>query len=293
MLFDNDEIGNRQLGEEYFGHEVFVVLEDIVNFYDFLSDNSFRFLGNSLITTLTQNLDTSVYDAICGTVESIMVVLKNGRINDAYSLLRKYDDTIMVDTYKSIVLERENKHFVTELMDENKDFLLKTFAQDSKIRAWVKFAKKLYNQNQDMAKEIGKNPMLSDVTKLIKEVDSNSFNKKRQTCNNNVHYNSWGTFILNNFRLIRSTNIWKGHLKNIQETVIQFFALHFCYIYILHPEYYVASDYVDYLDRGLTPPEGIQNKVANYIQKMFDKYIKPNYPDAAEYLLDIKNLKLQ
>lgn len=122
MIIETDEIENRQLGEEYYSHEVFTVLKDIVNFYDFLSDNSFRFLGNSLITTVTQNLDTSVYEAICGTVESIAVVLKNGRINDVYSLLRKYDDAIMVDTYKSLVFEKENEQFMTELMDENNDF---------------------------------------------------------------------------------------------------------------------------------------------------------------------------
>lgn len=144
-----------------------------------------------------------------------------------------------------------------------------------------------------MAKEIGKNPTLSDVTKLIKEEDTSSFNKKRQTCNNNVHYNSCGTFILNNFRLIRTTDIWKVHLQNIKDTVVQFFTLHFSYIYILHPEYYVASDYVDCLDCGLTPPEGSQYLVANYVQEMFDKYIKPNYAKGAEYLLEIKNLELQ
>lgn len=293
MIFTNEDIENRCLGKDYYEDEVFSTLHDIIDFYDFLSNNSFRFLGNSLITDVVLNLDTSIYDAICGTVESINVVLKNGRINDAYSLLRKYDDAIMVDTYKSVIFDKENEKFMSTLLDDDKDSSLKDFAKDSKIRAWVKFSKKLYSQSQDMAKEIAKNSMLLDVSNLIKGNDGETFNKRRQTCNNNVHYNSWRTFILNDFRLIKSSGIWKRHLNNIKETVIQFFCLHFAYIYILHPAYYMAADHIDYLDCGETPPEGSEYWVANYVQEMFDTYVKPNYPEAAKYILNINNLELK
>lgn len=38
----------------------------------------------------------------------------------------------------------------------------------------------------------------------------------------------------------------------------------------------MASDYVDYLDLGQTPPEGSEKWIANAAQEMFNKIIKPH-----------------
>ena len=38
----------------------------------------------------------------------------------------------------------------------------------------------------------------------------------------------------------------------------------------------MASDYIDYLENGLTPPKDSEKWIANYAQEAFDKYIKPN-----------------
>ena len=289
MLSINDEIGNRKIRKDYLEHDIFSVLQDIIDFYDLLSYNSFFFVDNSLLTSVVQNLDTSVFDAMCGTIESIKMVLGNGRINDAYSLLRKYDDAIMVDAYMNIILRKENDKFIADLLKDEAS--LQNNIKESMIRAWVKFSKKLYKQTSDMAKEIGNDPTLYKVSQLIK--GSESFKHNRNICNDNVHYNSWSTFVLNNFHLINTTQSWKKHLDKMKATLIQFFALHFSYIYILHPEFYVASDYVDSLDCGITPPESTMNWVASFVQTVFDKYVKPFYPDAAEYLVGLKILELK
>ena len=118
MLSINYEIGNRKIRKDYLEHDIFSVLQDIIDFYDLLSYNSFLFVDNSLLTSVVQNLDTSVFDAMCGTIESIKMVLGNGRINDAYSLLRKYDDAIMVDAYMNIILRKENDKFFADLLKD-------------------------------------------------------------------------------------------------------------------------------------------------------------------------------
>ena len=44
----------------------------------------------------------------------------------------------------------------------------------------------------------------------------------------------------------------------------------------MNPQYLMASDYIDYLDEGATPPKGSENWIATYAQEAFDKYIKRN-----------------
>jgi hypothetical protein len=48
----------------------------------------------------------------------------------------------------------------------------------------------------------------------------------------------------------------------------------------------MASDYIDYLDLGLTPEEGSQYLVAPFIQNIFDTEIKTKRIDL---YLEIKN----
>ena len=45
----------------------------------------------------------------------------------------------------------------------------------------------------------------------------------------------------------------------------------------------MASNYVDYLDLGQTPPEGSENWIANIAQETFNKIIKP-HKELALYL---------
>ena len=52
--------------------------------------------------------------------------------------------------------------------------------------------------------------------------------------------------------------------------------MHLAFIFYMNPQYLMASDYIDYLDEGATPPKGSENWIATYAQEAFDKYIKRN-----------------
>ena len=41
-------------------------------------------------------------------------------------------------------------------------------------------------------------------------------------------------------------------------------------------EYMMSSDYIDYLDKGRTPPEGSEHWIAPFAQEAFDKFVKPD-----------------
>lgn len=56
----------------------------------------------------------------------------------------------------------------------------------------------------------------------------------------------------------------------------QVFTIHLAFIFYLNGQFMMASDYIDSLEIGLTPPEGCENWIAPFAQEAFDKYIKPN-----------------
>ena len=88
--------------KEYVEHEIFSILNDLMEFYDSLSFNVMGFRHPGIAAQIWYNIDTYLYSSIEGTLDSISLVLEKGRISDAFSLARKYHDTVVIDIYKSI-----------------------------------------------------------------------------------------------------------------------------------------------------------------------------------------------
>jgi hypothetical protein len=65
------------------------------------------------------NFDTYLYSSVQGTLESITAILRSGRINDAYALLRKYHDSALINIYASLYLRDHFSidNFVVEQID--------------------------------------------------------------------------------------------------------------------------------------------------------------------------------
>lgn len=66
------------------------------------------------------------------------------------------------------------------------------------------------------------------------------------------------------------------HLVNCEIILNQLFLLHLSFIFHLNPQYLMASDYMDYMDEGMTPPAGCENWIATFAQDAFDKVIRPH-----------------
>ena len=66
------------------------------------------------------------------------------------------------------------------------------------------------------------------------------------------------------------------HLKNCEVMLNQLFLIHLSFIFHLNSHYLMASDYMDYMEMGMTPPEGSENWIAPFAQDAFDKIIKPH-----------------
>lgn len=87
--------------KSYFEHQVFSDIESMREFYDDLTMGCFTFIPTG--TSAVFNYASYVYSAIEGTLDSMDTLLKKGRINDAYVLVRKMFDDILVEIYIDVV----------------------------------------------------------------------------------------------------------------------------------------------------------------------------------------------
>ena len=115
MGFVNNEI-NR---DSYQNHPVFELIEHMKEYYDGLFDTCFHFIPEG--TLGAGNYASYVYLSLYSTLDSIRLLLKAGHINDAFVLIRKLFDTVLVEIYFDVV--RKDKFdwmecFVVKDVDE-------------------------------------------------------------------------------------------------------------------------------------------------------------------------------
>jgi hypothetical protein len=91
--------------EKYTQHKVFTEIRKYADFYDSLSFSTMHFIA---MGTKALNFDTYIFLSIKGTLKSISVLLSQGRINDSYTLLRKYYDSCIINAYEIAYLQ---EHF--------------------------------------------------------------------------------------------------------------------------------------------------------------------------------------
>ena len=94
-----------RMPESYLKHKVFDDLKYMMEFYDSISMSCLSFVATG--THGITNYASYVYTAIEGTLDSISILLTKGRINDAYTLIRKLFDDILLEIYMDVILKHE------------------------------------------------------------------------------------------------------------------------------------------------------------------------------------------
>jgi hypothetical protein len=222
-----------RLGKEYSEHPIFTQLDYYTDFYDSLSFSIMGFV--SMGTTAITNIDTYAYSSMKGTIESINDVLKKGRINDAYSLLRKYYDSTMINVYASLYLH-DNQNI--------ENFIV------YKIDNWLKGSETI-PEYRIISKYIKDSPKLSAINKLLQRDDR--YKKIRDRCNDHIHYNFYQHYLLNDSNIYNPnrTKYLTIFAKDIEAIFIQ----HLIYTFYLNDHYMVSSDYLDSIEMGIQPEE--------------------------------------
>jgi hypothetical protein len=257
-----------KFGKEYFEHSIFNQLKYYSDFYDSLSFSIMGFI--SMGTSGIINMDTYAYSSIKGTIESIKDILKKGRINDAYALLRKFYDSTIINVYTNLYLQ------------DNFDIDNFIVAQ---IDNWRKGSETI-PEYRKISKYIKDSPKLSIINNLLLRDDR--YKKIRDRCNDHTHYNFYQNYLLNDNEIYNPdrTKYLTVFAKDIEAIFIQ----HLAYIFYLNDHYMVSSDYMDCMELGIQPEEDSQYWVAPFIQETFD-IIKAKRYDIAEEIK--KNTMMQ
>jgi hypothetical protein len=252
------------LNEEYRQHRVFAQLAKYQEFYKDLADLVFNCMTQG--THSLCNIDTYVYSSMSGTLESIHQVLHNGRINDGYSLLRKFYDSTVINIYTNLYLD---DHFTIE------NFIVE------KIDGWLK-GKEAMPSFDKMSKYILSSAKLEDITVMLfdsKQYAGSALSKIRKRCNSHTHYLYFQNVLSNDNEIHLPARL--TYLNNFSKDLEAIFIMHLAYLFYLNDHYMRSPDYVDSIEFGLTPEEGSEYYVSPFIQDLFNEVIKANRPDLA------------
>jgi hypothetical protein len=255
----------------YKRHKVFRSLKEYLNFYKHLSFQVMMYITpgtNSLL-----NIDTYIFSSMQGTIDSITVLIRRGRINDSYALLRKLYDSAIMNIYCILYLEN-NQNLENYIVDQ--------------IQNWI-IGKDKLPEFRILSKYIRESDKLKELNKLLYK-DAN-YKKLRDRCNGHTHYNSYKNVLLNDNEINLSDRI--SQLDQFEEDIRSIFILHCTYLFYLNEHYMSSSDYSDALDCGLEPEEGSQYLVAPFIQSAFDKIISKHRPDLVEVIKEKTCMKLE
>ncbi len=249
-----------KLGKAYKEHLIFEQLQYYADFYDSLSFSIMGFVSTGTMGLV--NIDTYTYSSIKGTIESMSDILKKGRINDAYALLRKYYDSTIINIY-SILYLKEN-------------FSIESLVVQ-KIYNWINGIETI-PEYRILSQYIKDSQTLKRINELLTKDDR--YKKIRSRCNDNTHYNFYRHLLLNDNEIYNPNRVkyLDAFLKDMENLFIQ----HLAYVFYLNDHYMVASDYVDYLEQGMQPEEDSEYWVANFVQDVFDKIIKVKREDIAK-----------
>lgn len=256
---------------EYQTHPVFSELESHIGFYDQLAHSVFHWVSSG--TSAFGNIDSYVYSSIQGTLASIQTILRDGRINDAYSLLRKYHDSAVVNIYSILYLE-ENFSIENSVVGQ--------------IECWLRGTAQLPTYRV-MSQYILSSPRVAPVTAVLHSDDR--YKLLRDRCNDHTHYNSYRNVLLNDnkIHLSRRGRALDAFAADLRDLVV----LHLAYLFSVSQHYMMASDYVDCLECGLAPEPGSQYWVAPYVQQAFVEILAKHRPDVAAIVRSHTNMHLE
>lgn len=286
-----DTSSTQKVSDEYVRHSIFRELQTCVSVYETLSDLSFGFV--SMTRPFVGNVDCHFFDSLAGTVESISAVLAGGRIADAYTLLRRMKDTALLQIHVMVQFEKRNAQLVgalgtsdAELDSEEFMRLTQEIAQQrihvEEIDNWIIGERHLN----------GKTPTQSGsatIEELHFLFDRAKYKSIFDRCIELVHINTFRALRLNARIDWPTQQTW---LEQFAQDFRDIFAWHLAYIFTLHPLYMMSSDYVDYLEEGMTPPDGSQYWVAPIVQEAFDQVVTPYRPDVTDFIKQSSNMAL-
>ena len=258
-------------GEAYYNHPVFERIEHMMDYYDGISDTCFVFIPHG--TMGAANYSSYVYKSIRTTLESIKMLLKAGHITDAFVLIRKFFDTVLVEIYLNVVREEKFDWFKNYIVKDVDDWIKKKIRipRVNKILSVLKESK----TTKDLYPFFGWDSYMKNNRGLLDEdVHVSNFASIMMNCKDNYIQNR------------------EHRLKNADIILKQIMTVHLAFVFYLNGHYMMSMDYMSCLEVGETPPKGSETWLAKYAQDAFDEYIKP-HTKLAEFIKENCGMKIE
>jgi len=191
-----------------------LVFNDIDCYIDFYNNLSFAvMLWVTVGTASLLNIDTYLFSSMQGTLSSIKNILHEGRITDAYALLRRYHDSIIINIYTNVFLAEKVslENFIVKQIDD-----------------WLKGTARL-PEYSDMSRFIQASVPMRKITKAL--FSDERYKRIRNRCNDATHYNFYKYIIINNNKLYTENRL--NFLDELQGNLQNLIILHFSLLFFI------------------------------------------------------------
>lgn len=280
----------------------------LMDFLDSLS--TLMYESGQTITCITHNkthfFQPLLINSSVKTLKSIKYCCMFESFGDANLLVRKFRDDLMLYLY---ILEVLNNRKLLSI-DQEEEFLkgginvdnilkatkagLKNMVSgcmksddDISVDAWfdnnVNKLSNLQKKKLSIQNYINYLETNDTINKLLHEYDLKKHweNIRRKlndyTHNNGQHYTTENIMVSSNKDLEKCYEEIIARLNFVT-------ALFLMLLILIKPSMIQATDYIEYLDCGLTPPEGSQYNVAPFIQEFINEYINRIHPELKAFL---------
>lgn len=255
-------------------------------------------------------LNTFHLDSCAQTLKSIKLCCSIGSFSDANTLARKLRDDLMQFVYiLSIINLRKpfNEETVNDSTTSNPEEFVSSFQNlklngelnddEKAVTAWFKntisdlpwpIRKKLEFENY--MKVLKKN---DHIHKIISEYNLQKYWSEtlRMMLNNYVH-NNGPIYSKHNFILAKDKNL-QTHLKIINDSASYISSFFVVMLIIIESSLISSTDYHDYIDCDMEPPDGSQYFIASFVQNFIDKKVTKMHPELKQYLKDYNNRRMK
>ncbi len=284
-----DRNGETVMDREYLDHTVFSSLSKASRFYHDLSENVLSFVPKWVKSHPIKNYDSYFFEALANSIASIKAILELGHITDAKALFRNFLDEAIINLYFMSRLKKKDGDFYNLISDDNglvQELNLEEL-YDANVSDWLSD-----NKTKSLQRALRYDEMLKylkqeiSIAGIVDYLESPESMKRREWLNDAVHLNYYKAILLNDGMLCID-DLRKSTLDEFLLAFNQVTMLHTTCVFCIQPFYMMSSDYIDYKDCGMEPPEGCQYDVAPFIQSYLDETVYKVFPDWAEKLIEV------
>lgn len=232
-------------------------ISSVERLFEYMESFDFLQFGRDLKFTSKNTFSpSSILTSATKTLLSIISCLEYGNISDAYILLRRFSEDIFLYLYIEV---KYNKSMASNAED---------FREDKIVKGWLDNSLIYKNFNTDVLREISKNRDIRAFS--IKFNLEKKFDSMREKMNKYVHWNG-RKYYNNSSSISDSTNhvIELQELVQILEDYVYYFTI---LLSLIKPLTIMSSDYSDYVEMEMPPPENGQYWVVPFVDEFLDKH---------------------